>query len=154
MHADVVGVKAIAERSTYKWWKQTISAKCLFMWKRQIRNAGKTPVLKRMGTRGDTAQEVNRLPIMWVKGKRVCMQCSATHMPVLRLRSMSCKIGFCQGQRGLWNRGGSVSHCSAPKSLLFNAVFLAYSFSLHLTLAEIYFDCWEKGSKPKQVHGA
>lgn len=48
------------------------------MWKRQIHNAGKTPVLKRMGTRGDTAQEVNRLPIMWVKGKRVCMQCSVT----------------------------------------------------------------------------
>jgi len=40
------------------------------------------------------------------------------------------------------------------ESLLFNAVFLAYSFSLHLTLTEIYFDNWEKGGKRKQVHEA
>lgn len=43
---------------------------------------------------------------------------------------------------------------SAPEGLLFNAAFLAYSFSSRLTLTEICFDYWEKGSKLEQVHGA
>lgn len=42
----------------------------------------------------------------------------------------------------------------ASESLLFNAVFLIYSFSLHLTLTEIYLDNCKKGGEPKQVHGA
>lgn len=43
--------------------------------------------------------------------------------------------------------------CSAPECLVFIAVFLAYSFFSHLTLTEICFDYWEKGSKLKQMHG-
>lgn len=65
-----------------------------------------------------------------------------TQMPAFRFGNLSCTTGLCQGQRRQKTRGVTSSHCSAQlqRAFFFNVVFVAYSFSSHLTLTEICFN--------------
>lgn len=152
----------IVERSIYKWWKQTISTERLFtgVENAELYLASETLVLKVMGTRRDLAQWLKRLQTIGVgsgnQGQEWALGAQGLPDAGIRIWKFFLHNWPLSGtkkatdQRCFW----LPLLCSAPESLLFNAVFLAYSFSSHLTLTEICFDYWEKGSKLKQVRGA
>lgn len=156
--------EVVVERGIYKWWKQTISTEQLFTGAENAdpQPASDTLVLKATGTRRDLAQYLRRLYTFSmgsgsqsIQGQGQALVLRDLQMLAYKFWSFSCTIGLCQGQRRLWTRGVSGSHCSAQ---LQNALFLMQlslhiHFFSHLTLIEICFDYWEKGSKLKQMHG-